>query len=236
LTPNDQVEITLTGDASNQNPNGYAQVVSGIVTTLRPDFRQFNNIIADLDYSLPSDDPFERIIDHDTPWRSDNQLGGISLNADIEIGPGTLTSTTAWRYWNWGPSNDRDFTGLPVLNLSQAPSRHDQWSQEIRFAGNFSSKLSGVIGAFILGQNLKSDPYHTEESGSAQWRFVQNTQDTLWETPGLLDGYGIRTTITVLKVSVEQYLSTQTGQLRKNCIFCPGYALIMIPRMLIIIG
>ena len=50
-----------------------------------------------------------------------------------------------------------------------------------------------MIGVFILGQDLKSDPYHTEESGSAQWRFSQNTQDSLWQTPGLLEGYGIRT-------------------------------------------
>src|SRR5690606_41879930 len=62
---------------------------------------------------------FDRKIDHDTPWRSKNDLGGISLNADIQLGAGTLTSTTAWRYWNWGPSNDRDFTGLSVLSLSQ---------------------------------------------------------------------------------------------------------------------
>jgi len=112
-----------------------------------------------------------------------------------------LTSTTAWRYWNWGPSNDRDFTGLPVLTLSQAPSRHDQFSQEIRYAGDFSKKLSGVFGVFYLSQNLKTSPYHTEESGSAQYRFSQSTTSALWATPGLLEGYGIRTTSTLESVS-----------------------------------
>jgi len=192
-TPNNAIKILLSGDASSQKPNGYAQVFAGVVTTQRPDFRQFEQIIADLNYELPSRNPFDRIIDHDTPWRSKNQLGGLSLNADFQLWNGTLTSTTAWRYWNWGPSNDRDFTGLPVLNLSQAPSRHDQWSQEIRYVGDFTSNLSGVIGIFILGQNLKSDPVHTQESGAAQWRFAQNTQDPAWQTLGLLDGYGIKT-------------------------------------------
>ncbi len=191
--PTDKVEILLAGDVSRQRPDGYAQVVAGVVPTLRPEYLQFNSIISDLDYSLPTRNAFDRIIDHDTPWRSNNDLGGISLNIDVEVGSGTLTSTTAWRYWNWDPSNDRDFTGLRGLSLSQAPSRHDQYSHEIRYAGSFSSKLSGLIGVFALGQDLASSPYHTEEAGSDQWRFSQNSDSPLWQTPGLLDGYGTRT-------------------------------------------
>lgn len=193
-TPSDRVSITLTGDASQQRPEGYAQVIAGVVKTQRADYRQFENIIADLHYQLPSRNPFDRLIDHNTTWRSGNELGGVSLNVDAKIGGGTLTSTSAWRYWHWDPSNDRDFTGLPVLSLSQATSKHQQWSQEVRYAGDFSSKLSGVIGVFVIGQDLKTDPVHIEESGAAQWRFSQNTTSELWQTPGLLEGYGIRTT------------------------------------------
>jgi iron complex outermembrane receptor protein len=92
------------------------------VQTKRAAYRQFNAIIADLNYKLPSNNAFDRVIDHDTPWRSGNDLGGASLNIDTKIGPGTLTSTTAWRYWNWNPSNDRDFTGLQALAKSQNPA------------------------------------------------------------------------------------------------------------------
>jgi iron complex outermembrane receptor protein len=191
--PSDRIAITFVGDVTSQKPDGYAQVFAGVVRTQRAEFRQFDNIIADLGYELPSRNPFDRKIDHDTPWKSGNELGGVSLNADIELGPGTLTSTTAWRYWNWDPSNDRDFTGLPVLTRSQAPSRHQNWSQEIRYAGNFTERLSGVVGLYAIGQELKTDPVHTEESGSAQWRFIQSNTNPLWETPGLLDGYGINT-------------------------------------------
>lgn len=192
--PTDQIKITLAGDVSSQKPSGYAQVVAGVLETKRAAYRQFPQIIADLGYKLPSNNPFDRIIDTDSPWRSGNQLGGISLNVDAKIGGGTLTSTTAWRYWNWDPLNDRDFTGLPVLSRSQATSRHEQWSQEIRYAGNLNSKLSGVVGVFLIGQNLKTDPVHIEESGAAQWRFSQNSTSDLWKTPGLLEGYGIKTT------------------------------------------
>ncbi|MDJ1498706.1 TonB-dependent receptor [Cytophagaceae bacterium DM2B3-1] len=191
--PSSTVQITLTGDASRQRPEGYAQVVAGVVQTQRAAYRQFDQIIADLNYQLPSRNPFDRKIDHNTTWRSGNDLGGVALNVEASIGSGTLTSTTAWRYWNWDPSNDRDFTGLPVLTLSQATSKHQQWTQEVRYAGNVTSNLSGVIGAFVIGQDLKTDPYHIEESGAAQWRFSQSTTSEKWKTPGLFDGYGIKT-------------------------------------------
>lgn len=206
--PSENVEVLVAADVTRQRPDGYAQVVAGVVETRRAPFRQFNQIIQDLDYVLPSTNPFDRIIDHDTPWRSGNDLGGVSINVDADLWGGTLTSTSAWRYWNWDPSNDRDFTGLQALSLSQAPSRHDQWSQEIRYAGDFSNKLSGVVGVFSLWQDLRSSPFHTEESGIHQWRFVQNNQNPLWLTPGLLDGFGIRT-----RNSLQSFSGAVFGQL-----------------------
>ncbi len=191
--PSEKVKFTLIGDFTQQNPNGYAQVFAGVAPTLRASYRQFENIIKDLNYQLPSRNPFDRLIDHDTPWRSGQKLGGVSLNADIQLGPGTLTATSAWRFWDWDPSNDRDFTGLQALKTSAATSYHEQWSQEVRWAGTFSSKLSAVFGAFVFGQNLKSNPDQTEEGGSATWRFNQSTTSALWKTPGLFEGYGIKT-------------------------------------------
>lgn len=192
FTPTEKVEITLAGDFSRQRPNGYAQVLAGVVTTQRPSFRQFEQIIDDLGYEPASRNPFDRKIDHDTPWRSKQDFGGASLNIDAKIGNGTLTATSAYRYWLWGPSNDRDFTGLQSLALSQAPSIHHSWSQELRYAGSLTPYLSCVVGAFAFYQKLDPDGAHTEESGIHQWRFSQNNTDTLWQTPKLLDGYGIK--------------------------------------------
>jgi iron complex outermembrane receptor protein len=189
--PSDKVSFLLAGENSRQRPDGYAQVVAGVVQTERPAYRQFSAIIADLNYALPSTNAFDRKIDHDTPWNSGNDLGGASLNADFKIGAGTLTSTTAWRYWNWDPSNDRDFTGLQALAKSQNPAEHKNWSQEIRYAGNITSKVSGVVGLFFIDQAVNI--HGTEESGNAQWRFSQSSTSTLWTTPGLFDGFGIRT-------------------------------------------
>ncbi|WP_138478733.1 TonB-dependent receptor [Dyadobacter bucti] len=203
--PSEKVNITVIGDISDQKPTGYGWPVAGVVTTKRADYRQFNNIIADLGYTLPYKSAFDRVLDLDTPSKADNQLGGVSVNADIKIGNGTLTSTSAWRYWKWTPLNDRDYIGLPVFTISSGNSKHDQWSQEIRYSGKISPKLSGVVGVFGLWQDLTSDPVQTEEAGSAQWRFAQSSTSPLWKTPGLFDNFGIRTTNEIKSTSLAVF-------------------------------
>jgi len=217
--PSDNTSITLAADASRQRPDGFAQVVAGVVPTKRAEYRQFNSIIADLNYTLPSENAFDRVIDHDTPWKSGNDLGGVSLNIDTKIGPGTLTSTTAWRYWDWDPSNDRDFTGLQALAKSQNPAEHRNWSQEIRYAGDFSSRLSGVVGLFLIDQEVKING--TEESGSAQWRFSQSSTSPLWQTPGLLEGYGINTKASIQSLSAAAFANVD-WEITKGLHVLPG--------------
>lgn len=190
-TPTTNTDIIFAADITTQRPDGYAQVVAGVAPTQRAAYRQFDAIIKDLNYQLPSQNAFDRKIDQDTPWRSNQDMGGLSLNIDTKIGAGTLTSTTAWRFWNWDPSNDRDFTGLQVLAKSQNPTRQTQITQEVRYAGQLTSKISGVVGVFFIDQTSQTDG--TEESGNAQWRFAQSTTSNLWKTPGLFEGYGIKT-------------------------------------------
>lgn len=198
--PTDNTEITLGADLTTQHPDGYAQVIAGVAPTNRANYRQFDAIISDLNYNLPSLNAFDRKIDHDTPWRSNQDLGGTSLNINTKIGNGTLTATTAWRFWTWDPSNDRDFTGLQVLAKSQNPSRQTQLTQELRYAGKINSNINVVAGFFFIDQEVKTNG--TEESGNAQWRFAQSTTNTaLWQTPGLFEGYGINTTSEIHSVS-----------------------------------
>lgn len=190
-TPTVNTNVIFAADITTQRPDGYAQVIAGVAPTQRAAYRQFDAIIKDLNYQLPSQNAFDRKIDQDTPWRSNQDMGGFSLNIDTKIGGGTLTSTTAWRFWNWDPSNDRDFTGLQVLAKSQNPTRQTQITQEVRYAGQLASNISGVAGVFFIDQTSQTDG--TEESGNAQWRFAQSSTSALWKTPGLFEGYGIKT-------------------------------------------
>lgn len=203
FAPNEKFSATLSANYALQKPDGYAQVVAGVVKTERPAYRQFDQIAQDLYYTLPGRGPFDRKIDHDSPWRSHQDLGSVSLNIDYEIRKGTLTSTSAWAFWNWDPSNDRDFTGLQALRLSQNPSKQTQLSQELRYAGKINSKLSGVIGLYAIDQLVTITG--TEESGKDQWRFSQSSTSSLWKTPGLLDGYGIRTNAKIKSFSAAAF-------------------------------
>ena len=187
--PTDKLALLFATDYTRQRPQGYTQVVAGVAPTLRPANRQYAQIAADLQYTAPSLNAFDRLTDVDSPLRSYQDLGGSALSIDWKVGGGLLTSTSGWRYWNWNPSSDRDFVGLPVTTVSAAPSRQRQWSQEIRYAAAPSPRANVVVGTFLFHQTIDSDPTFVQEHGAAAARFLLAPSANA-ATPGLLDGYG----------------------------------------------
>ncbi|MET0215565.1 MAG: TonB-dependent receptor [Vicinamibacterales bacterium] len=204
IAPTDKIAITATLDHTRQRPEGYTQVVAGVAPTLRNANRQYPQIAADLGYTPPSFNAFDRLTDIDTPIRSYQDLGGSSLTVDWDLGRGRLTSTSAWRYWDWNPSNDRDFIGLPITTISAAPSTQRQWTQEVRYAGDLAARLSLVAGAFAFHQTLDSDASFKQEQGAAAARFLL-APSALAATPGLLDGYGFNQYVAFENVSAAVF-------------------------------
>ena len=189
FAPSDRFALTLAADHTRQRVKGNTQVIAGVAPTLRAANRQWAAIAADLNYAPPSYNAFDRLTDVDTPIRSYQDLGGTSLNIDWKLGPGRLTSTSAWRFWDWNPSNDRDFIGLPVTTVSSGTSKQQQWTQEVRYAGDLSKRANFVAGVFYFNQGIDSNPVIKQEQGSAAWR-VLLAPGANAATPGLLDGYG----------------------------------------------
>jgi iron complex outermembrane receptor protein len=204
FTPSDKTAMTFTADHTTQRPTGYAQVIAGVAPTMRPADRQYPQIALDLGYTAPTFNAFDRVTDTDTAWRSNQDLGGASLTIERRHAGYTLTSVTAWRYWNWDPSNDRDFIGLPVTTVSAAPSRQRQWTQEVRYAGDVSEAVNVVAGAFYFRQGIDSDPTTRQEHGSAAARFLLAPTPAA-ATPGLLDGYGFNQYLTYRNVSAALF-------------------------------
>ncbi|HEY0026631.1 MAG TPA: TonB-dependent receptor [Allosphingosinicella sp.] len=165
------LNLTLSADYNRQNPECCAQIYVRTGATQRPLNRQYAALASAFNYAPPSTNPFERLTDLDTPLDAFQEIGGVSLRAKWDIGPGELTSVTTWRFWNWGPSNDRDFTGLPITTVSANPSKQDQYSQEMRYAAT-GSKFDYVLGLFAYGQ--KQHTTGAQEQGAAASRWLLN--------------------------------------------------------------
>ncbi len=187
----DNLKITLVGDYNKQDANCCGSVFVRTGTTQRPLNRQFAALAAAQNYAPPSTNPFDRLTDLDSQLNAGNVIAGASLRAVWDIGPGTFTSVTAWRYWDWKPENDRDFTGLPIVSLSQNPSQQNQYTQEFRYAYT-GDTFDFVLGAFAFDQRI--DTQGTEAQGLAASRWNIAPTNALSNDPSVLNGLTARNT------------------------------------------
>ncbi|PZO92253.1 MAG: TonB-dependent receptor [Sphingomonas sanxanigenens] len=183
--PTEDFRVTLSADYNLQNPVCCAQIYARVGTTQRAANRQYAALIARFPgYHVPSTDPFDRLTDLDAPLAARNELGGASIRAEWDVGPGTLTSVTAWRYWNWNPSNDRDFTGLPIYTKVNNPTKQDQYTQELRYAFEGKS-VNFVVGAFGFHQKIHTTGI--QETGTAASAWLLNPSSALSNNPAVLN-------------------------------------------------
>ena len=198
--PDDTIQMRVIADFTNFQAYCCTQVYLRTGTSLRAANRQFggpNGLAAQFGYAPPSTNPYDRKIDIDGPLGVDTNEGGVSAITDWNLGPVTLTSVTAWRFWNWDAENDRDYTGIPVQLSQHIPSRQDQYSQELRLASNGTGPLSYVVGLYGFRQRLTGRPISIY--GPAAARYLIGTTVVTGTVPNqvttavpsnLLDGYG----------------------------------------------
>jgi iron complex outermembrane receptor protein len=186
--PADGVKLRLIGDIADLDSACCTQGFLRVGTSLRSPARQFPALAAGLGYAPPSTDVYDRLTDIDAPLHVDTQDGGVSLIADWDFGPATLTSVTAWRYWDWDVANDRDYTGIPIQLVQRIPSRQDQYSQEFRLASNGDAKLRYVAGLYFFSQEIDGHPISTYGPEAAYW-LLNQANFTVPIPRNLLDGY-----------------------------------------------
>ena len=199
IRPRTDLDILLAADYSAQDPECCAQIYVGAGATQRPLARQYAALAAAQGYSVPSANAFDRVTDLDASLGAGNILGGASARLKWEVGPGSLTSVTAWRFWDWKPQNDRDFLGLSIVRRSQNPSQQEQYQLEIRYVGS-SGDFDYVAGLFAFHQRI--DTQGTEEQGvnASRWTLT----GALAANPAVLDGLVARNT---------QWLTNTSGAL-----------------------
>ncbi len=183
--PADNIDVTVAGDYSTQNPECCAQVYAGIGATQRPLDRQYEALAAAQGYEVVSKDPFDRLTDVDADLNAGNSIGGASVRVRWDTGAGDVTSITAWRFWDWLPANDRDFTGLPITTLSQNPSQQNQFTQEFRYSHRVG-RFDLLLGAFGFHQAVRTQG--SQVQGPAASRWLLNPTSPLADDPSVLDG------------------------------------------------
>ncbi len=201
--PSDAIKVTLAGDYNRQNPECCAQIYARYGSTQRPANRQFPALSAAFGYSPPSLDAFDRVTDVDAELAARSILGGASLKVEWDVGPGTLTSVSAWRFWDWTPSNDRDFTGLPITPKVNNPSQQEQFTQEVRYAGKLGDRVDFVAGVFGFYQTI--DTQGIQEQGPAASRWLLAPTSPLASNPAVLNGLVANNTIGFKNTSVAAF-------------------------------
>lgn len=181
----DNLDLTLSADWNRQNAECCAQIYVKYGPTQRAAARQYPALTAAFGYAVPSTNPFDRLTDLDAELNALNELGGASLRAEWDTGSGKLTSVTAWRFWDWGPANDRDFTGLPITTLSQNPTEQTQFTQEFRYAGE-GKGFDYVVGLFGFYQDVHTTG--VQRQGPAASRWLLNPTSALSNDPSVLNG------------------------------------------------
>lgn len=156
--PSQRFSLRLIADFTNFENECCTQVFLRVGTSLRAAARQYPALAAGLGYSPPSANPFDRLVDIDAELGVDTNEGGVSAIADWDLGPVTLTSVSAWRFWNWDAANDRDYTGIDIQVTQHIPSRQGQFSQELRIASNGEGPFRYVGGLYYFHQTLDGRP------------------------------------------------------------------------------
>lgn len=183
--PSDTFELTLAADYNRQNPECCGTVFVRTGATQRPLNRQYAALAAAQNYTVVSTNPFDRLTDIDASINAGNEIGGVSLRIVWDVGPGTLTAVTAWRYWDWLPENDRDFTGLPIITNSQNPSQHSQYTQELRYNAS-SGSIDYVAGLFAFYQKIDTQGVERHGPASSRWNIAP--ANALSNDPSVLNG------------------------------------------------
>ena len=172
LTPADNVSFRLIADWSNFKNECCTQVFVRVAPTLKPVAQRYPALAAGAPggaYMPPSFNPYDRVTDIDAPLGVDTDEGGVSGIAEWTVGGATLTSVSAWRWWNWDAANDRDYTGIPIQITQHIPSRQDQYSQELRIASATPRTVEYVAGVYFFRQKIVGHPISIYGPAATYW-------------------------------------------------------------------
>jgi len=105
-------------------------------------------------HGLFARDTFDLSIDHEGFFRAKSWFA--TLRADYELGSGTITNIFGWRDFRQFTSNDID-SSPQFLFHSKTGLTQEQWSNELRWAGEVAEGVSLTVGGYAFQQDVAYD-------------------------------------------------------------------------------
>ena len=182
--PRANISYRLSFDDNRIDEKCCTQVFVRVGTDLKPAAQQYAALAAGVGYVPASTNPYDRKTDIDASLKTKTDDAGVQGLGEWNLGKATVTSVSAWRWWNWDAANDRDYTGLPIQLLQHIPSRQDQYSQELRVASNGRQTLEYVAGLYYFRQVITGEPITGYGPLASYWLLPASGNPA-----SLLDGY-----------------------------------------------
>jgi iron complex outermembrane recepter protein len=149
-------DFTLTGLYSIRNDE----------TGYRPSIYQGNHDLAGTPGVVIPVRPWDYAIDHNA--RQENKSFDLSLRGEIEAGPGTLTTTTAYSRTRssllFDTSNVAEGGGFATTN-----GNYESYSQELVYATEQLGRVRAVLGLFFFDSEFNQQPYFVPQTGFQLW-------------------------------------------------------------------
>lgn len=179
--PSADLHFRLIGDWSKKSEACCAAVYLNDQTTdsigglLDPAENNIVRVLTDLGQNSAAftQDPYSRNV-YITPGRSYQGYtrdGGISLEANWDMGGVRLTSISAYRTYRNDQPGDFDYSEIDIVNRDSYDRRFNTFTQELRLQGSaFADRLDWLAGGYYAHETLKlHDDLHF---GSQYGRFA----------------------------------------------------------------
>lgn len=157
FAPHDGLSVRLIADYAEQQQNCCVPVLLGTLTTYDNGATipfNYAQRIAQFGYTPPFAEPKDRVTDSDWLGPIRMKQGGVQANVEWDLGGTTLTSVSAFRFWNWTPRNDPDYSALSISLEGNQYDRQRQFSQELRLASNGKKTVDWVVGLYAFHQSI----------------------------------------------------------------------------------
>ena len=120
---------------------------AAVITTLLPGANLLGVPVAPL---ALAGYPYSRETIQGEANQNPNDGGGATLEMNWRLPSVTLTSLSAYRFWNASPVSDIDSLPPRVLDNFVIQQRHEQVSEELRAASPSGERLEWVAGVFVF--------------------------------------------------------------------------------------